>query len=183
MATITRQTLVYDNWYRFYRLELTMADGALAERHLLDNGSAVAVLPYDLERRCVLLISQPRAAVIAAGEPPLLETIAGMLESAAPDDQVRQEALEEAGLRLGALVPVASVWSMPAVSTERVHLYLAEYRAGDRIGPGGGAEGEHEHIQTHEISFDRLREMVAEGELRDAHSLVLAQALLMRLAG
>ncbi len=41
----------------------------------------------------------------------------------------RREALEEGGLRLGALEHVATVWSMPGVSTERMALYLAEYRA------------------------------------------------------
>lgn len=181
MATITNRILVYDNWYRFYRLELTMDDGVTVERHLLDNGSAVAVLPYDMDRRCVLLISQPRAAVIADGHPPLLETIAGMLEGAAPQDQVRQEALEEAGVRLGTLEHITTVWSMPAVSTERVHLYLAPYTATDRVSAGGGADGEHERIETHEIDFDRLGDMVAKGELLDAHTLVLAQTLLMRL--
>lgn len=81
---ITHRTLVYDGWYSLSRIEIQMPDGTRVERHLLNNGSAVAVLPYDPVRRVCMLIDQPRAPVIAAGEPPLLEAIAGNLDSADP---------------------------------------------------------------------------------------------------
>ncbi len=57
-ARITNQTLVYNGWYKFYRLDVSMPDGAVVERHLLDNGSAVAVLPYDPDRRVCMLIER-----------------------------------------------------------------------------------------------------------------------------
>ncbi|WP_338114879.1 ADP-ribose pyrophosphatase [Novosphingobium olei] len=180
MGEIIGQELVYDGWYRFSRLKVRLPDGVVVERHLLDNGQAVAVLPYDPVRRCCLLITQPRAPVIAAGEAPVLEAIAGGLDGIAPEDRIREEAMEEGGLRLGQLEPVANIWPIPPVSTERVMLYLAEYTAADRVGEGGGAEGEFEAISVHEITLDALRDMVLAGELTDAKTLVLAQALLLR---
>lgn len=183
MAEIVARHLVYDGWYRFWRLEVRLPDGMTVERHLLDNGSAVAVLPYDPVRRVCLLVSQPRAAVLAAGEPPLLEAMAGNLDGMAPDERIREEAMEEGGLRLGALEPVANIWPIPPVSTERVALYLAEYASADRVAEGGGAEGEFEHITVHEVGLDALRAMVLAGELTDAKTLVLAQALMLRRPG
>jgi len=180
MAKIITRQLIYDGWYRFWRLELRMPDGALAERHLIDNGAAVAVLPYDAARRVVMLITQPRAPVLAAGAPPLLEAIAGGVDGASPDVRIRKEAMEEGGLALGVLEPVADIWPIPAVSTERVMLYLAPYDAGARVGPGGGAHGEDEHITVHEMGLDQLRAMVLAGELTDGKTLVLAQALMLR---
>lgn len=180
MAEIIARRLVYDGWYKFWRLELRLPDGMVVERHLLDNGSAVAVLPYDPVRRVVMLVSQPRAAVLAAEDAPLLEAIAGNLDAASPAQRIRAEALEEGGLRLGELEPVANIWPIPPVSTERVMLFLAAYDHADRVAEGGGAEGEFEHISVHEVGFGILREMVLAGELVDAKTLVLAQALMLR---
>lgn len=179
-AEIVGRSRIYDGWYRFDRLIIRQSDGTLVERHLLDNGSAVAVLPYDSDRRTVLLITQPRAAVLDAGQPPLLEAIAGNLDAAEPEARIRQEALEEGGLTLGTLEPVANIWPIPPVSTERVQLYLAPYSAADRVGGGGGAADEHEAIEVHEIGLDALRALVETGELADAKTLVLAQALMLR---
>ncbi|WP_026166958.1 NUDIX domain-containing protein [Novosphingobium nitrogenifigens] len=183
MAEITSRTCVYDGWYRFYRIGVRLDTGVEVERHLLDNGSAVMVLPYDPDRRVVLLITQPRAGVLAAGETPIFEAIAGMLDGAHPVDRAREEAMEEGGLRLGDLDHVATVWSLPPVSTERTALYLARYGAQDRVGPGGGADGEHEAISVYEIPLDDLRGMVEGGTLTDAKTLILAQALMLRHQG
>lgn len=179
-ARIVSRVQVYDGHYRFWRLELAMPDGSVAERHLLDNGSAVAVLPYDPVRRVAMLITQPRAAVIDAGAEPLLEAIAGNLDGIDAVDRAREEAMEEGGLRLGKLEPVARIWPLPPVSTERVALYLAEYAAVDRIGPGGGADGEGENITVHELPLALLRQQALAGRLTDAKTLILIQALLLR---
>ncbi|EIZ78952.1 putative ADP-ribose pyrophosphatase protein [Novosphingobium sp. Rr 2-17] len=179
-ARIVDRTLVYDGWYKFFRVELEMPDGVRVERHLLDNGSAVAVLPYDPVRRVCMLIDQPRSAVLAAGEPPVLEAIAGNLDGASPEERIVEEAFEEGGLRIGALEPVTNMWSLCPVSTERVQLYLAQYDAEDRVGEGGGAHDEYENITVHEIGLDRLRDLALSGALTDAKTLILAQALLLR---
>lgn len=179
-ARITGRTLVYDGWYKFFRIEVEMPDGKRVERHLLDNGSAVAVLPYDPVRRVCMLIDQPRAGVLAAGEPPLLEAIAGNLDGASPEERIVEEAFEEGGLRIDGLESITNMWSLCPVSSERVQLYLARYASEDRIGEGGGAHGEDENITVHEISLEDLRDHALSGTLTDAKTLILAQALLLR---
>jgi nudix-type nucleoside diphosphatase (YffH/AdpP family) len=175
-ATIVARTLVYDGWYKLWRLRVRMPGGAEVERHLEDHGAAVAVLPYDPVRRVAMLVSMPRAPVIDAGEPPLLEAIAGNITHDA-DESARREAKEEGGVRLEMLQPVGQVWSMPALSTERLALYLAPYAVEDRVEDGGGAEGEHESITVHEIALPELRSLRLAGALRDAKTLLLVQAL------
>lgn len=177
---IVEQTLVYDGWYKFFRLEVHMPNGARTERHLLDNGSAVAVLPYDPVRRVCMLIDQPRAGVLASGEAPLLEVIAGNLDGASPEERIVEEALEEGGIRLSKLEYVTNMWSLPPVSTERVTLFLAQYSFEDRVAEGGGAQDENECITVHEIGLDDLRDLTDSGKLTDAKTLILAQALLLR---
>lgn len=176
---IVSRDLVYEGWYRLERLGVRMPDGVTVERHLLDNGSAAAVLPYDAERGCVLLVQQARAGVLDAGMPPLLECIAGNLSGDTPEECVRKEALEEAGLRLGVLEPIANIWPIPPVSTERVQLYLAPYRADDRIAAGGGLREEGEHIAVVEVDLAQLRQLALQGELTDAKTLIAAQALML----
>ncbi|MFS0851491.1 NUDIX domain-containing protein [Novosphingobium panipatense] len=152
-ARIASKTLVYDGWYKLYRMAVDMPDGSHVERHMIDNGSSVAVLPYDPVRRTCLLVSQPRVPVQEAQEPALLEAIAGNLDGNAPEEQIRKEALEEAGLQLSELEPVSNIWSWAPVSTERIQLYIARYGEADRVGYGGG-DDENECILVHEISLD-----------------------------
>lgn len=178
-ATIIARTLVYDGWYKLWRLTVRMPGGAEVERHLEDHGPAVAVLPYDPARRVAMLVSMSRAPVIDAGQPSLLEAIAGNIAND-PEESARREAMEEGGVRLGPLHFIAQIWPMPALSTERLTLYLAPYTAQDRVENGGGAEGEHESISIHEIALSDLRAMRLAGTLRDAKALLLVQALELR---
>jgi nudix-type nucleoside diphosphatase (YffH/AdpP family) len=181
-ARIIADETVYSGWLSLRRLTVRMPDGRPEERHVEDHGSAVAVLPYDPVRGTALLVSMPRPPVLLDGGPDLLEAIAGRIEDATPEDTARREAMEEAGVRLGRLEPIANIWPMPSISTERVQLYLAEYAAGDRVTAGGGAADENEGIIVHELPLRRLAEMVDAGALPDAKTMLLVQALRLRRA-
>jgi nudix-type nucleoside diphosphatase (YffH/AdpP family) len=179
-VAITRQELVYEGWTRLRRVALRMPDGEEVERHIEDHGTAVTVLPYDPERRVALLVSMPRAPVIEAGEEDLLEAVAGRIEGEEPETCAHRELLEEAGLRGTQLVPIGQVWSMPSLSTERIHLYLARFRAADRVASGGGAEDENEGISVRELSLDALASGIGDGTIRDMKTMLLVQALMLR---
>jgi 8-oxo-dGTP pyrophosphatase MutT (NUDIX family) len=122
----------------------------------------------------------PRAPAIAADEPSLLEAIAGNLDGATSELCVRRETIEEAGIRLKDLDPVSVIWPMPAMSTERLHLYLAAYTPSDREGAGGGCAAEGELITVEEWRLADLATMVRAGTLSDAKLLILVQALMLR---
>ena len=157
-----------------------MPDGVEVERHIEEHGCAAAVLPYDPERRCALLVSMPRAPVIQEGEDDLLEAMAGALEGERADECARREAREEGGVRLDQLEPLGTFWSMPAFSTERLSLFLAPYRQANRVGEGGGAATEHENIIVHEIALRDLWQRAAAGALRDLKTVFLLQSLRLR---
>ncbi|MFC3712416.1 NUDIX domain-containing protein [Sphingoaurantiacus capsulatus] len=170
---------IYRGWMGLLMATLRTPSGDV-ERHIMLNREAVCVLPYDPERRTAIVVSMLRAPVAYAGEPDMLEAIAGSLDGADPADCARREALEEGGVRLGMLEPVARAWTMPSNSTERLAFYLAPYRPADRIGDGGGIADEHENITVHELPLEALWRLVDTCELRDGKLLLLLQALRIR---
>ncbi|WP_132250019.1 NUDIX domain-containing protein [Methylobacterium segetis] len=182
MAPIIRGTrTVHDGWSRFLVAEVTMTDGTPIKREIEDHGRAVAVLPYDPERRIAVLISQFRApAFYADGTAEVWEAPAGLLDEAEAEEGARREVYEEAGIRLGPLEWVVRGWSMPGISTEQMDLFLGAFTAADRSGPGGGLAEEHEAITVHEVPLADLAAMSERGEIADMKTLVLVQALRLR---
>ncbi|HEX6860391.1 MAG TPA: NUDIX hydrolase [Caulobacteraceae bacterium] len=181
-AEILARRRLVEGWSTLSRLRLRMPDGAEVERHLEHHGDAVAVLPYDPVRGRVLLVTQPRAPVCEAGEADILEIAAGQLEGADAEACARREAMEELGLDLGRLELVAVCWSMPGVSTERLHLFLAPYGPEQQRGQGGGAPGEHENIRVVEMSIDEAWSAAARGAVPDMKTLLALHALRVRRA-
>ncbi|PLR18835.1 NUDIX hydrolase [Caulobacter zeae] len=171
---------LYEGWSSMSLVGMRLASGAVVPRHVEHHGLSVGVLPFDPVRRCATLVRMARAPVLLAGLEDVVEVPAGKMEGDDPQDTARQEALEEAGLRLGALDRVAEFWSMPAISSERITLYLAEYRASDRVGVGGGLEEEGEEIEVFEMDLDALWMLVAQGDKVDMKTAVLVYALRQR---
>lgn len=180
-ARIGGVRIAHEGWARFLVAEVIQADGTRISREVEDHGRAVAVLPYDPKRRMATLVSQLRAPLLYAGGPPdILEIPAGLLEDEPAEEGARREASEETGLKLGLLEAVASAWTMPGISTERMDLFLAAYGEADRIGAGGGLAGEGESVSVHEIPLSELAAMVERGALADMKTLVCVFALQLR---
>jgi nudix-type nucleoside diphosphatase (YffH/AdpP family) len=178
---ITKVATLYDGWRKLLGFTVEGSDGKAMTREILECDDAAAVLPYDPGRRTVVLVRQFRVPVMhRQGEPDLLEAIAGLLEGGEPEESARREAMEEAGLRLGTLEPVGSVWSSPGAISERMHLFVAPYTAADRVADGGGLAEEHEDIEVLEIGCGELARMLDENVISDLKTLVLAQALRLR---
>lgn len=179
---LLERKLVYSGWGRFLLLEVELGDGRTAERQIEDHGEAAAVLPYDAGRRVALVCRQPRVGPLYSGfEPHLLEAAAGVIDpgEAAAATAVR-EALEELGVRLRMVEPVTAAWSMPAVSSERIHLFLAPYEAADRVAEGGGMADEGEEIEVLEQPLKALLQEADAGTLTDIKTLALVWALARR---
>lgn len=163
-------------------LDVELGDGRIMQRQFEDHGEASAVLAYDEPRRMALVVRQPRLGPLYSGlDPYLLEAAAGLIEPGeAPDAAVRREALEELGVRLGAVEFVTATWSVPAVSSERIHLYLATYVTADRITAGGGVVEEGEEIEVLELPLKQLLAMADAGDITDIKTLTLVWALARR---
>lgn len=169
-----------DNWYvlRKATFDWQRNDGTwqTQEREAYDRGDGVALLPFNLSARTVILTRQFRYPAFSNGYDDLLtEVPAGLLDKADPEARIRAEVEEEIGYRLGEIRKVFDCFMSPGAVTERLHLFIAEYDASMRIGAGGGLEGEGEEIEVMELSFDEAMARVADGRIRDAKTVMLLQ--------
>jgi nudix-type nucleoside diphosphatase (YffH/AdpP family) len=181
-TTILDHRTVHDGFSRFRIFRLRTADGQVIQREVEDHGPAVAVLPYDPQRRVALLVRQMRPPLLVSGGPEALtEVPAGLLEEGEePAACAAREAFEEAGVRLVAIEPAGAAYPMPGLSTEKVHLFLAAFGAQDRVAAGGGLAEEHEDITVLEVPLATLAAEADAGTLPDMKTLVLVQQLRLR---
>lgn len=144
-------------------------------REVFVAGDAVTVLPYDPVRDRVLLVEQMRIGPLGRGDPLpwQLEAIAGRIDpDETPEDAARREAVEEAGLVLGALEKVAEYYPTPGAVTEYLYSYVALCDLPDDVAGVFGAADEAEDIKGHVVPFDRLVEVMAAGEIGNAPLLL-----------
>jgi ADP-ribose pyrophosphatase len=153
-------------------------DGSLSptlRREVFVVGDAVTVLPYDPVRDRVLLIEQFRMGPFGRGDPLpwQLEAIAGRIDPGeTPEDAARREAVEEAGLVLGALEKVAEYYPTPGAVAEYLYSFVALCDLPDGVAGVFGAVEEAEDIKGHLLPFDQLVEVMGSGEIGNAPLLL-----------
>jgi nudix-type nucleoside diphosphatase (YffH/AdpP family) len=145
-------------------------------RDVFDRGDAAAILPYNLNRRTVVLTRQFRLPTYVNGYDDLLiEAVAGLLDNAAPEDRIRAEAEEEIGYRLHHVHKLFEAFMSPGAVTEKIHFFVAAYEPEMRVGSGGGLAGEGEDIEVLELPFQEALAMVDDGRIADAKTIILLQ--------
>jgi nudix-type nucleoside diphosphatase (YffH/AdpP family) len=176
------------NWgtLKKYSIAYRRADGVEQKqsREVYDRGNGAAILLYDKGRGTVVLTRQFRLPVLLAGHPDgmLLEAPAGLLDADDPVTAIRREAEEETGYRVRQVEEALAAYMSPGSVTEQLHLFTAEFTSADRVGAGGGHEGEGEDIEVVELPMDQALAMVDRGEIADAKTiLLLYHARLKRL--
>jgi nudix-type nucleoside diphosphatase (YffH/AdpP family) len=155
----------YTGWTKIRIATIRLADGHTVKREIEDHGEAACVLPYNSARRCVVLVRQLRAPVLFAAR--TQEVIAGIIEDEDAINCVRREAKEEAHLDLDSVEQVLTAWTMPGLSTERMHFFLACYVGEARPEFRGGIAGDHENTTAVEIGLADLARMADGNELAD----------------
>jgi ADP-ribose pyrophosphatase len=138
---------------------------------------AVTVLPYDPKRDRVLVVEQFRTGPFLRGDPQAwqIEAIAGRIDAGeSPEQAARREALEEAGLTLDALLPIAAYYPSPGILTEFLYAYLALTDLPDAAAGVFGLEDEAEDIRGHLLSFDQMMALAASGEIANGPMLLSA---------
>jgi nudix-type nucleoside diphosphatase (YffH/AdpP family) len=174
-----KETLLASDKYSYSSVtyEKRRADGRW-ERHLRSlfrRPDAVVVLPYDAERKKLLLTRQFRlGAHMNDGSRGMLEACAGTLDANEdPEACMRREAMEEMGLEVGATRFLFEAFVSPAATTEKLYFFVAPYGPEARIAPGGGLEDEGEEIEVIEADWAETLRQAEAGEIRDAKTLTL----------
>ena len=179
---VTTRRLAYAKFFAVEEWEVAWRqfDGSMnmpVERAVFVSCDAVTVLPYDPARDRVLLIEQFRAGPMARGDAGAwqLEAIAGRIDAGeTPEQAGRREAVEEAGLTLGTLLPVAQYYPSPGIMSEFLYSYVGLADLPDGIAGVFGQTDEAEDIRGHLISFDRMMELVASGEIANSPLILTA---------
>jgi ADP-ribose pyrophosphatase len=175
--------ICHQGFFRMERLRLRHGrfDGGWTPplvREVLVQGRAVAVLPYDPVRDEIVLIEQFRCGALVAGERAwMIEIVAGISnEGEELEDVARRETLEETGLTLGALEPVARFMPSPGGSSELVHIYAGRV---DAEGAGGyhGLADEGEDIRVFRLPAAEAFKMLDDGVLDTSITLIGLQWL------
>ncbi|MDX0847225.1 NUDIX domain-containing protein [Sinorhizobium medicae] len=173
-------TTLSDDWYVLKKTTFSYlrSDGTWQRqsRETYDRGNGATILLYDPHRRTVLLTRQFRYPAFANGHDDLLiETPAGLLDDASPEDRIRAEVEEETGYRVSNVRRVFDAFMSPGSVTERLHFFIGSYSSADQVSEGGGNAEEGEDIERLEPTIEEALEMIQDGRIRDGKTIMLLQ--------
>lgn len=180
-------TKLSHNWGRFddYQVSHPRRDGSMqtVQREVYDHGSAAAVLLYAPASGTVILTRQFRLPAHLNGDPAwMIEAPAGMLDGEPPEVAARREAIEETGYEPQALRFLFNAYMSPGSLTEKCACFLGQYVPGQTVAAGGGLASEGEDIEVFELGFNAALAMIENGEIVDAKTILMLQALALHLA-
>lgn len=172
-SAIVKNRVLSGDFYKFRGVDLERErfDGLLSEpiaRETTVGFDASLVLPYDPVRDRVLLTEQFRTGPFFRkdGNPWMLEPVAGIVDDyETPEDAARREAIEEAGLTIGELLPVANAYPTPGNCTEFFYCYVGICDLPDDLPRLGGLDTEAEDIRLHLLDRERALGLVDSGEI------------------
>lgn len=178
---IEKTEVLSDDWYVLKKTTFKhrRIDGSWQSmtRETYDRGNGATILLYNLGKSTVVLTRQFRYPTFVNGNSQgrLIETAAGLLDSAQPAERIRQEVEEETGFRLTTVEPVFEAYMSPGSVTEKLYFYMASYEESDRVSSGGGNYDEGEDIEVLEIPFTEALSMIESGEICDGKTIMLLQ--------
>ena len=176
---ITKTELLSDNWYLLNKVtfEFTPENGEpeIQRREVYDRGNGAAILLYNTEKQTVILTRQFRLPTFLNGNESgmMIEVCAGLLDEKNPEDCIKRETEEETGYRIQDVKKVFEAYMSPGAVTEILYFFTAEYQPEMKVSEGGGLASEHEYIQVVELNFNQAIEMVYNGEIKDAKTIML----------
>jgi len=182
-ADLVRHEVAFHGYFKIIRyfFRHTLHRGgmsAVISREVFERGQAGAVLPYDPVRDEVVLIRQFRAGAYVAGRHPWTwEAVAGIIEEGeSAEVMIRREAMEEAGLPIGELLPIQSVMLTPGACSEACGIFLGRVDTSN-VGGVFGLASEGEDILVKVLPFAEARAMVERNEVDNAVGVIALQWL------
>jgi len=172
-----------DNWYTLRKItyEYLKKDGTweVQNREAYDRGNGATILLYNKKKGTVILTRQLRIPTYLNGNDSgmLIESCAGLLDRDNPEDCIKRETAEETGYQITSVQKIFEAYMSPGSVTEIVHFFIAEYTQSMKISEGGGIATEQEEIEVLEMKIDRAIQMIGNGEIKDAKTIMLIQYL------
>jgi ADP-ribose pyrophosphatase len=158
-----RSKTVYEGSVFDVRVDTIREQGEVHDREIVVHSGSVVILPV-FDDGTVALVRQYRHAV---GKD-LLELAAGGIEEDEDSkDGSARELEEEIGVKAEKIELLCSVYVSPGFLTEKMSIYLAT----GLTDVGQKAEGD-ENITIERYSFEQLNEMINNGEIEDAKTVV-----------
>ncbi len=152
-------------------------------REVYDRGNGATILLYNLVQQTVILTRQFRFPAYSNGSADglLIETAAGLLDEASPEERIRMEAEEETGYRVQDVHKVFEAYMSPGSVTEKLYFYVGAYTPHQQVGAGGGLAQEGEDIEVLELPFQAALEMIGSGAIQDGKTIMLLQYAALHL--
>jgi len=179
---IEKTELLSDDAYPLRKVTYRYLDpggrAQVQDREVYERGDAAVILLYNTEMKSVILTRQFRLPpFLRHAETMLTEACAGKLDGESPDAAVKRECLEETGYRVQTVQKVMEAYTSPACLTELMHFYIAPYDPAMKVAEGGGLEEEQEFIEVLEMPYEQALQLMRQGRIRDAKTIILLQYL------
>jgi len=180
-VNILQTDILSSNWYTLKKItyEYRKKDGTLKvqDREAYDRGNGATILLYNKETKTVILTRQFRLPTFINGNADgmLIEACAGLLDKDNPEDCIRRETEEETGYKITDVRKIYEAYMSPGSVTEILYFFVAAYTSSMKVSEGGGVEHEQENIEVLEMLFPEAWQMVQDGIIRDAKTIMLLQ--------
>ena len=152
------------------------------KREIYDNGNSATILPYDAERKTVLLTRQLRLPMYLQDDlESSIEACAGKLDGETAEKRIIGEMEEELGYRIAKVEQLFELYASPGAVMEKIVFFTCAYSPADKVSEGGGLPEEGEEIEVLETTLEQATAMIAAGEIVDAKTVILVQFLRERV--
>ncbi|EMN8762429.1 NUDIX domain-containing protein [Serratia sp. CY56907] len=177
---IVETRVLSDDWYLLKKttFDFLRRDGVWQRqsRETYDRGDGAVILLFNRQAQTVVLTRQFRFPVFVNGhDGMLIEAAAGLLDNASPEARIRAEAEEETGYFVQNVEKVFEAYMSPGSVTEKLHFFVGEYQASDRLNEGGGLAAEGEDLEVIELPLAQALQAVRQGTIVDAKTIMLLQ--------
>ncbi|WP_281630024.1 ADP-ribose diphosphatase [Vibrio sp. St2] len=179
---IISKEILFKGFFRMikYRFRHKLFEGGwseVIEREMFERGHAAALLPYDPVSDQVVLIEQIRVGALEHAHPWQLEIVAGIIDTdESPEQVVRREASEEAGISVEELTKVTSYYPSSGGCSEKLDVYVGKVDASTAHGIHG-LDYEGEDIRVHVVSRETAYQWIVEGKFENGASIIALQWL------
>ena len=178
---ILKTEILADNHYTLKKITYDYLDSKgewqTQSHEVFERGNGAAILLYNTIQKSIILTKQFRLPSFINGNSTgmLIEACAGLLDDESPEAGIKRETEEETGYKIKDVRKVFKAYMSPGAVTEILYFFIAEYSADMKVNEGGGLAHEHENIEVLEMPIAEAMDMIDNGEIMDAKTIMLLQ--------